>query len=256
MINNKMVSAMLGEEVQIFVPIALSSTDHSNARKTTIAGHTKYAVTAEGTEAYVTLNAKIPTASHVFFYAPSDYPRETKMSVDNEKFGDFMANESNRIKSIGKFDTGETVTVKLTLSSENLYLKNDEAYFYCLNVAVLDAAMTKLSSNQFDIQRYSDTKLEGTINTSVENSTIQTSIPYDEGWRVYVDGKRVDICKTFDSLISFDISGEGAHTLKLVYIPTVIILGAGISVVSTAIFVLLCLLERQKKFLPQDPQLT
>lgn len=244
---NKTVSAMLGEDIRVFVPISLDSSNHSNVRKTTIAGHTKYAVTTAGTEAYVTLSVNVPTSAHVFFHAPSEYPRETKMQVDNEKFGDFMANESNRIKSIGKYSIGDSITVKLTLSSDNLYLKNDEAYFYYLDVNALNAAMSKLSANQYNIDSFTDSCFDGNITTTENYATVQTTIPYDEGWNVYVDGKRVESYKTFNALIAFDVADEGAHSLKLVYSPDAIIVGAIVSAVSTAIFVAVCVLDYKLK---------
>ena len=244
---NKMVSAMLGEEIQVFVPIDLQSTSQNNVRKTTIAGHTKYATTTEGTEAYVTLTATVPTDSSVFFYAPSDYPRETKMEVNGDKFGDFMANESNRIKSVGSFVKNEKITVKLTLSAENLYLKDGEAYFYYLDTAALDRAMSRLSENQFNIESFSDDKFEGTIVTSDGSATIQTTIPYDEGWKVYVDGEKVDIYKTFDALVAFDIEQVGEHTLKIIYSPTPITVGLIISAISTAAFITICFIDHRKK---------
>ena len=244
---NKAVSAMLGEDTEIFVPIDIKNTNHSNARKTTIAGHTKYAVTTEGTEAYVTMNAVAPTTGHFFFHAPSEYPRETKLYINDDKFGDFMANESNRIKSIGKFSIGESINIKLTLAKENLYLKNDEYYLYYLNVTALKTAMEKLSQNQYQIENYSEDRLDGTITTSGENATIQTTIPYDEGWKVYVDGNPVEIYKTFDALIAFDIENEGAHTLKMVYSPTPITIGGVISGISLIVFIAICVVENQLK---------
>ena len=203
---NQTVSAMLGENVEIFLPIELDSIDHYNIRKTTIAGHTKYAVTTEGTQASVTINATAPKTAHVFFHAPSEYPRETKLSVNDKSFGDFMANESNRIKSIGKFTQGNRINLELTLSSENLYLKNDEYYLYYLDTTALDYAIKKLASNQYDIEKYTEDSFEGNITTIEKNASVQTTIPYDEGWKIYVDGKPIEIYKTFDALIAFDIS--------------------------------------------------
>lgn len=244
---NKTVSAMLGEEIKIFVPIGIDSTTQSNVRKSTIAGHTKYAVTTAGTTAYVTMSAIVPQNAHVFFYATSEYPRETKIEIDGKKFGDFMANESNRIKSIGKYTANQKVTVKLTLSSDNLYLKDGEAYFYYLDTTALSKAMSRLSENQFQITNFSDDRFDGTITTSINSATIQTTIPYDEGWKIYVDGKETDIYKTFDALIAFDIQGSGQHTLKLVYSPTPVIIGFAVSAVSVTAFAAICLFEYNRK---------
>ena len=70
----------------------------------------------------------MPTDALLYFYAPSLYPRETKLTVNDQPYGDFMASDSDRIKALGYYTAGSNVTVKLTLKSENLYLKNDENY--------------------------------------------------------------------------------------------------------------------------------
>ena len=244
---NQTVSAMLGRDVSLFVPVTLNNSTHSNARKTTIAGHTKYAVTTEGTEAYVSMVFSAEQNGHYFFYAPSEYPRETSMFVNGDKFGDFMANESNRIKSIGEYEIGESITVKLVLKGENLYLKDNEAYVYVLDESALKEAFADLASNQYNVEAFTDTSFNGTITTSENSSTIQTTIPYDEGWKVYVDGERVNIYKTFDALIAFDIQDQGTHSLKMVYSPTTIIAGGVISAFSLALFIGIWAVEKHQK---------
>lgn len=72
---------------------------------------------------------------------------------------------------------------------------------------------------------------------------IQTTIPYDEGWRVYVDGAEVETYKTLDALMAFDIQSSGAHTLELKYSPEIYKFGAIISITGTTCFILLCLFE-------------
>ncbi len=255
---NKTVSAMLGRDVTIFVPVSMGSSTHSNARKSTIAGHTKYAVTTSGTEAYVSMTFPIAENGHYFFYAPSEYTRETSMFVNGEKFGDFMANESNRIKSVGEFKAGQNLIVKLVLKGDNLYLKDNEAYAYYLDINALKDAFSDLASNQYEIDEFTASSFDGQITTDKSNTTIQTTIPYDEGWKVYVDGQKVNIFKTFDALVAFDISTSGTHSVKMVYSPGIIIVGGVISIVSLAIFAGVWAIgshaERKKKKSSQNSQ--
>ena len=107
--------------------------------------------------------------------------------------------------------------------------------------------MAKLSSNQYVITDYTETSFIGTISTNTENACIQTTIPYDEGWKIYVDGEPVEIYKTFDALVAFDIEADGQHTIKMTYMPTKIIIGAAISIASISAFALICFLERKRK---------
>ena len=237
---NQMLSAMTGKKVTVFVPVDIDDSDYSNTKKSTVAGHAKYAVSTPGSESSVTMNLTSPIDGFLFFYAPSEYPRETSFYVNNVKFGDFMAKESNRIKSMGHFSAGESVSVKLTLSGDNLDLKNGKPYFYYLDVNELKETFEILSSVQYQIESYTGNSFNGHITTIKKNSVVQTTIPYDEGWRIFVDGKQVPIYKTFDALIAFDIDADGKHYVEIEYKPAVIYKGAFVSLVSVALFSAIC----------------
>ena len=49
-----------------------------------------------------------------------------------------------------------------------------------------------------------------------DEQIMYTSIPYDEGWSVYVDGEKVDTYKIMDSLLGFDVE-KGEHIIELKY---------------------------------------
>lgn len=240
---NDLASAMYGSEIQLFVPVDITETTHSNARKSAIAGHTKYEKVDENSSASITFKLNAPNNNYLYFYAPTQYSREADFYVNSKKYGDIMAKESNRIKAMGAFKKGSEVSVKLTLKSKNLYLKSDEYYFYYLDLTSLEKLTDKLSENEFIIEKFSDTKLLGNITTASYSSSIFTSIPYDEGWRVYVDGKRTEIYKNADALIGFDISNPGSHSLKLVYRPTALTRGLPISICSIILFAAIWYLE-------------
>lgn len=244
---NEMFSALIGNEIQVFVPIKIDTSDYSNVRKSTIANHTKYTVISSDTEAYFTLTAKVPADAYVFFYAPSEYPRETQIYVNNTAYGDFMANESNRIKAIGKYSSGQDIKIKVKLSGDNFYLKNNEYCLYYFDVEAFELAMKTLSSTQYNIESFTEDCFNGKITTTAQNACIQTTIPYDEGWKVYVDGKLTNIYKTFDALIAFDIENSGTHNVKIVYSPTVIWIGGIISVSSVILFGGICTISYYKK---------
>ena len=234
---NAFIAAAIGEsDFQVFYPIETGTPTYSNCRKSSVVGHTKYSETDSAVEASVTFTATMPTDAYVFFYAPSDYSRDTKVLVNGKKFGDFMASDSDRIKTLGKFSEGETVTVTLSLDESNFYLKNDEYVLYYMDASQLDYAMKLLAEEQFKIESYTETNLKGTITTSDTVETVLTTIPFDEGWQILVDGEPVEIFKAVDALIAFDIEGAGTHTLELKYAPRIVMIGATVSLCSVIVF--------------------
>ena len=61
-----------------------------------------------------------------------------------------------------------------------------------------------------------------------------TSIPYDKGWSILVDGKAVVPRKMFDTFLAVDIS-EGTHRISFSYEPEGLRTGAWITGVSAAV---------------------
>ena len=246
---NQFVSTLLGskETLQIFVPVPTTRVNTRNCTESYVAAHTKYLPVNTNVDASVILTAQMPTDAHLFFYVPSDYPREVDIRVNQEKFGDFMAQDSNRIKSIGHFKSGESVSVTMTLEKDNLYIKENQYAFYYMDMDLFKQAMGRLSQEQFQIEEFAESRLEGSYTTALDNQTVLTTIPYDEGWKVYVDGKRTEIFKAADALIAFDIDEAGEHTVKLVYSPTILTVGAVISLSSVLVFAAIIIAEQQIK---------
>ena len=246
---NAFVSVLLGSEeiLQVFVPVDTASITDRNCNTGYVAEHTKYTPINTNIDAAITVSAQMPTDGYLFFHAPSDYPREVDIEVNGEKFGDFMAQDSNRIKTLGHFNAGESVSVEMTLASSNFYLKDDEYIFYYLDVKLLRQVMSELAEEQYQIEEFTETHFEGTLTTSDAGETVLTTIPYDEGWQVYVDSERVEIFKAVDALVAFDVETAGTHTLELVYSPKIVNVGAVISLVSLTVFIALVVTEHLLK---------
>lgn len=65
------------------------------------------------------------------------------------------------------------------------------------------------------IDYFNEDYIEATINLDKDMS-IMSSIPYDEGWHVYVDDKEVETYGQFNAFLGFDLS-QGEHKIKLKY---------------------------------------
>ncbi len=233
---NALVTAMTGSKntLEVFVPIPVSST-YTNGQKRTIAGHTHYKT--DGDEStYVVYGITMPHDALLYFYAPSEYPREVKLTVNDKPYETFMASDSDRIKALGLRSRGENVSVKLTLTGENLYIKNDESILYYLDTETFKYAMSLLAKEQYQIEEFNERHFSGTLNTSKDSTLILTTIPYDEGWQIKVDGKRVPIEQSLDALVSFRIEGDGKHTVEMTYSPRIVNVGFAITLGSLAIY--------------------
>lgn len=85
--------------------------------------------------------------------------------------------------------------------------------------------------------------LEGTINQEEDGYFIFT-IPYDEGFKAFVDDVEVNIEKVNDSFIGFPIT-EGEHSIRLEFEAPYFDLGKGITLVTGFIFIGVLIYEKK-----------
>lgn len=160
---------------------------------------------------------------------------------------------------IGYLDSGDSVTITGTtkdkLSAKSTFL----SCVYRLDDKVFDEGIEKLRHNgTLDITSVSDTDIKGKI--KVNNSGIMyTSIPYEKGWSVYVNGEKknaLEVCnntynesgiKTHDGSMLGIRLDEGEYEIELKYSPEGFTAGIIISVVCLSAFVILIIVNRRRK---------
>ncbi|MBQ8848827.1 MAG: YfhO family protein [Clostridia bacterium] len=246
---NNMVSTMLGDDYSsdIFVSVDQSTVDTEKSphcTQTTSSSMTTYSPTVEGADNSVSYTFTAPAAAEYYFYVPCKRSAEVELYVNDTYIGKYLGSNSKYIASLGYFEAGAEVSVKLSLLEDDLTVYTYYDMIWYIDNAAFEDAFTKLLANpQFNITEYTEDNLIGNITTSVAEQTVQTTIPYDEGWKVYVDGEEVEIFKTFDALMAFNIENTGTHTLEFEYKPDVYTFGAVISIFGTLIFALICILD-------------
>ena len=229
---NATVTAMLGEEetVTVFRPADVDPVISTESlQRSNIASHLKFEPVEGVSSGRLTFSIDIDTTDVLYMFLPSEYPRECQLYINGLKDGSYFANETDRIVEIGSFEVGETVTVSLETMQEAVYIMEDESYFCYVDSETFKEKMPALSDSSFMIHEYNDDYFKGTINVKDGDTLIYTSIPYDEGWKVYCDGKRVsELTKLIDGTIGFTLP-EGEHTLTLKYRPDCLYLGIFVS---------------------------
>ena len=244
---NAMVAYLLGEEepVSIFVP-ALQNGDPelTNVTSSNIAMHNKYEVDDKDSAGILDYSYTVPTNTELYFYFPSDYGREVKLKVNSSQKDNFGSGDGLRIISLGKYKSPEIdVQVRIENNDGKLYIKDSwESSVYYIDWGTFEHAMARLNKMQLDIDSgWSDDHLTGSLSTVSDNQFMFTSIAYDKGWQVTVDGKPVETFETANALLAFYVEDEGDHTVELRYMPTEYKLGITISILCTILFLILFL---------------
>ncbi len=109
---------------------------------------------------------------------------------------------------------------------------------------VFERAYDRLKDEVLDVTEYTSKSLKGTINVKKDN-LLYTSIPYEKGWKIYVDGRRADITLIADVFMGVELSA-GEHTVEFIYSPTQVYAAVFLSLLGTGILVLIRVLERKE----------
>ncbi|MGN1421410.1 MAG: YfhO family protein, partial [Eubacterium sp.] len=178
----------------------------------------------------VNINLTPKTDGNVYIYVTS--PDVKSIELNSER----VASQTQEIDAsysgsyildIGYHEAGEEITLSVdggSMESESGYF---DVYCYTVNQKVLENGYKYLKANSINVTSYNDTEIRGTINCK-ENSYIYSSIPYDEGWTVYIDGKKADTFEIGDAMLGV-VASAGNHEITYKYSPRGLNYGAAIS---------------------------
>lgn len=152
----------------------------------------------------------------------------------------------SQIYRLGSFEEGEQV---------NISIQSDCDSWTCLdvNIGYFDLDSFNSQFAKLDLGKVTATKIaDGYVDLSVNgvgaDETVITTIPYENGWTLYIDGQETEIKPYQGAFIAFKCP-EGAHTAELRFIAPGLKTGAvisGVGIVALAVFVVLDIKQKKK----------
>ena len=129
----------------------------------------------------------------------------------------------NNMFSLGDYPPGAVIEVTLDLHDKSI--KTDGHLAYQLDAAKMGDTAVIAQLNGLEVDRVYANGLTGTINAP-DGGWLYTSIPYDEGWRLTVDGRRIETASYAGALLCAYMPA-GAHSITLRFTPPGLILEIG-----------------------------
>lgn len=191
----------------------------------------------------------------VYIYFQTENQKEVNLWLSTEKdengnyvnhkgMDQYFENHNYHTLNLGVFEAGQEFELRMTVANEYTIVNN--FLFYQFDQELFQQDIDKIKQNQWNITNFDGNKVEGTI-TAGENQIMLTSIPYEEGWTIKVDGKTMDFydkdeeaekfnsadqCYTViaDALIAVKLT-PGEHVIKMSYIPPGLLPGLGMLVI-------------------------
>lgn len=153
------------------------------------------------------------------------------ITVNSEKVSDITQSmEDAYILDLGYHNKGDEVLVSLDASKMESESTSFDFYCYTADDTVVKNMYNSLAGNSLNVDSYSDTTIKGTVKAK-ENCYLYSSIPYDDGWSVYVDGKKAETFEIGGTLLAIELT-PGQHKIEYKYFPVGFLYGIIISAVT------------------------
>lgn len=240
--QNDLLNAISAGDVSYYTPVAyqvegMGLTLTENGSGYHISG---------GKDGKVTITFQNEKDQEVYFYLNSDISNNTEVHLNGKKItGKEYWLEA--VVDLGKFEAGKTVTLEL-------FIRDEEADIRAIHLAAFDeeafsSFISECRKGELQDVTVTDTTLSGHIETDRE-SLLMTSIPYDPGWSVTVNGEKAEITAIDSALTAVLLPDAGSYDIRFSYTPPGFMAGAILSaagLVLLAIFAWRCDFRKKKR---------
>lgn len=239
--QNNLVNLMYGEEINVYEKLQPSAFNMENAELNENANW-------NDSHFYRTDETQ-PVRFNYVYTCPNDQPiymehnfRAGSITVTvNDAVSDVNVAEG-AFRYIGTYPAGTEINIAVEIADVGIGCFGLDVYSF--NTEKWQNAYNKFSSSSLDVSSFKNTKIEGTINMA-DAGMIFTSIPQDGGWKVYVDGKKVEDFMIADTLIGFNLSA-GTHEVTFKYHVPGYALGLAVTII-TLLITIFCFLVWKKR---------
>ena len=228
----------------VFVPVIYNGTEGSGTSidEVTQNGTFYYSNDAGAEENVVTLTLMATSSSNTYLYFTSPVIESITIMHGGEVYT--QSTDNPYIFDIGQCEFGDEITVQINTKSDDATDSYFSIYAYSLDQDVLDMGYEVLNRSAMNVTDYGDTHIDGEI-TMAREGYLYTSVPYDAGWRVLIDGEEAQTF-SLNGLLCTPISA-GQHTVEMHYTPRGIVAGVCITAVAAAGGIAVLILRGRKR---------
>ena len=206
------------------------------------------------TDASATFSITTEKAGNVYIYFHVDGASDKDITVNSPLGTVTQAADHDCILDLGRYKSGETISVNVPFEKNS---GNMRLFVYTINDERLNKGYKKLSNQSLLIDKFEDTLINGSF-TAKENCVLYTSIPFDTGWNITIDGQAVnseDIVEIGGAFIGVNVK-KGNHQISFEYKPAGVSTGMKItafSVLALLIYLLVSFIRKRKNKISKKP---
>ena len=188
-------------------------------------------------DATISYSIEVPDNSQVYLSMTKlNFSNDKKKQVDiiiNGEKKSFTTDNAFTFFNLGYTENKQIFDIQVKFPG-NAQVSFESPTFYRLDTKKYTGAIGKIKENPVEVSSY---KNKVTVNYKVKNETsIFFTIPYDQGWSAYQNGKKLQIQQAQTGFMKIDVP-EGEGTITLSFIPKGFIAGASCSLIAIIVFI-------------------
>jgi uncharacterized membrane protein YfhO len=245
--QNELFSLATGLDEEVFKRVDIKDVGHKglNVSKQSYGRYNyQYSKPEDGSsDCYVKYNYTVPEDGPVYAMFYFDNATGFQVKKDDVLMHNFGLYKYKNVIAAGEYKAGDVITFYANINADTS--GSGQIFVYQADEQLLRQGLEKLSSGGIEVSDYSDTEINGSF-TAENDGVLYTSIPYDGGWKAYIDGEEAEITPLKDAVVCVPVAA-GNHEIRLKYCPPGFAVGAVITIGSAVIFAAVWFL--QKKFM-------
>ena len=188
-------------------------------------------------DATISYSIEVPDNSQVYLSMTKlNFSNDKKKQVDiivNGEKKSFTTDNAFTFFNLGYTEHKQTFDIQVKFPG-NAQVSFESPTFYRLDTKKYTEAISKIKENPVEVSSYKNKVI---VNYKVKNETsIFFTIPYDQGWSAYQNGKKLQIQQAQTGFMKIDVP-EGEGTITLSFIPKGFVVGASCSLIAIIVFI-------------------
>ena len=151
----------------------------------------------------------------VYFTAPEE--QDVHIFLNGSDYGPYFGTYRWNVLNLGVYEKGTEMEISFK-SSDGTPVRVADAFVYNEDFDALEEFCRDVTGNETELKKITSSHYEGRAVLSDGRSELVFTVPYDGGWRAFVDDKRTEVRKACGNLVGIT-AGEGEHRIRFEYIP-------------------------------------
>ncbi|MDM5157041.1 YfhO family protein [Bacillus sp. DX1.1] len=188
----------------------------------------KYERVNKSAPGYITIQVNVP--KELQLYGLAEGIQDWKEISVNDHYTSYLPPKSEKtLIDFGYFPSKGLVTMKIQVENEDVFTLK-KLRLYGLDIEEFNQTIADLQKTTMKVTENTGTMIKGSIQLK-KDATFVFPIPYDQGWKVTVDGKEKTMEKVADGLLGVK-AAEGKHEIVLTFESSGLKIGTIISIIS------------------------